>query len=218
MHIEFVSEGEYELSDFEFRILPDARYVVFDVEATGPDPLTDSVTQIGAVALAGNNRGQTDSFTQLVKPWKSIPEKIETLTGVTNERVHHSPKFANAWLDFGRFCGDDVLVTQCGYEFDYPILEEECRRAHLPCQAAKRLDTKAIFALLHPEMHEIFSTNFLTNYYAIDRSQFRRHDALGDSYLIAQILVAELKEADRMGIASLAAGKIRIKRFVLPPI
>jgi hypothetical protein len=72
MKIEFLSEKEYELSGFHFRILPGIRFVVFDVEATGPDPFTESVTQMGAVVLDGPEHRQSASFTNLVKPWKAI--------------------------------------------------------------------------------------------------------------------------------------------------
>jgi DNA polymerase III epsilon subunit family exonuclease len=218
MHIEFLSDEAYELSDLEFRGLFNQRYVIFDVEATGPDPVTDCVTQIGAVTFEFPQLCPSASFTQLVKPWKAIPEKIGALTGVTDERVHDAPDFAQVWGEFSRFCSNAVLVTQCGYEFDYPLLDAECDRANLPWLSAQRLDTKAIFALLHPEISETFSTNFLTDYYGIDRSQFQRHDALGDAGLIARIFGAELEEARRLGVSSLKAERIRIRRFILPPL
>lgn len=214
MNITFPSADCYELRDFHFSGLAARDYVVFDLEATGPDPVEDSITQIGAVWL-----GEDDAaFESLVRPWKPIPPKIEELTGVTNTRVKTASGFAEAFAQFRNFCGDAVLVTQCGYEFDFPLLDRECDRAGLGRLTNTRLDTKAIFALLHPQRTETFSTNFLSDYYGINRSEFKRHDALGDARLIARIFQAELDEAKRMGIDALATECMKIKRFVLPPI
>lgn len=218
MRIEFTTADTYELSGFVFQKFAGKRYVVFDVEATGPDQNADSVTQIGAIVVDGHRMCMTASYMSLVKPWQSIPEKIEALTGVTNERVATAPGFAEAWAGFKTFCSDAVLVTQCGYEFDFPILDHECVRVNTPRLMTPRLDTKVIFALLHPEMTETFSTNFLCDYYGIDRSPFKRHDALGDSNLIARIFLAEMEEAKQLGIDALSADGIRIKRFILPPL
>ncbi len=214
MQIAYLSAELYELSDFRFEGLHARRYVVFDLEATGPGAETDSVTQIGAVRM-----GESDTaFESLVRPWKPIPQKIEELTGVTNAKVKTAPDFAEAYARFRAFCGDAVLVTQCGYEYDFPLLDRECDRAELEHLANIRLDTKAIFALLHPQRTETFSTSFLSVYYGINRSEFKRHDALGDARLIARIFRAELEEAKNMGIDALATDGLRIKRFALPPL
>ena len=206
MKITFISAEEYELRDFRFDLLANRDFVVFDLEGTGPDAERDSVTQFGAVRLG--NEAQT--FESLVKPWRPIPPKIEELTGVTNERVGEAESFSVVFERFREFCGDAVLVTQCGYEYDFPLLDRECERAGIARLENTGLDTKAIFALLHPDRSEIFSTDFLSDYYQIDRREFQRHDALGDARLIARIFQAELKEANEMGADSLEADLARI--------
>jgi DNA polymerase III epsilon subunit family exonuclease len=217
MNVTFQNADCYELRDFRFSGWAGLEYVVFDLEATGPVVEADSVTQIGAVRLYGDG---TDGavFESFVRPWKPIPPKIEGLTGITNARVATAPEFAAVWNDFRTFCGDAVLVTQCGYEFDFPLLDRVCDRAGLKRLANVRLDTKAIFALLHPDRAETFSTDFLSDYYGIDHGGFKRHDALGDARLIARIFRAELEEAKSMGTDALETERIRIKRFVLPPL
>ncbi len=209
--ITFTSAEEYELSGFHFGDFDEREFVVFDLEATGPDAEQDSVTQFGAVRMGV----EAATFEGLVKPWKPIPEKIEKLTGVTNQRVAEAESFAVVFERFREFCGNAVLVTQCGYEYDFPLLERECARSGLPMLPNERLDTKAVFAMLHPDRSETFSTNFLSDYCQIDRAEFQRHDAVGDAKLIARIFQAELSEATRMGVDELSADGIRIKRFVL---
>tara|TARA_R110002111_G_scaffold123103_2_gene186940 strand:- start:167 stop:811 length:645 start_codon:yes stop_codon:yes gene_type:complete len=211
MRITFTSAEEYELSGFHFGDFDEREFVVFDLEATGPDAEQDSVTQFGTVRVGDEEQ----TFEGLVKPWKSIPEKIEKLTGVTNQRVTEAESFAVVFERFRKFCGDAVLVTSCGYEYDFPLLEKECARSGLKKLPNERLDTKAIFAMLHPDRGETFSTNFLSEYYQIDRRVFNRHDALGDAKLVARIFYAELKEAKAMGMNSLEAEGVRIKRFLL---
>lgn len=217
MKITFPCADYYELRDFQFQGLSGHNFVVFDLEATGPEPATDSVSQVGAVKLDDAEQGDA-AFESLVRPWKPIPQKIEELTGVTNAQVLTASDFAEAFARFRAFCGDAVLVTQCGYEYDFPLLDRECDRAGLRRLANARLDTKAIFALLHPQRSETFSTNFLSDYYGIDRTAFQRHDALGDARMIARIFYAELEEANSMGIDALATDGLKIKRFVLPPL
>lgn len=217
MNVTFPNADSYELRDFRFDGLNGRNYVVFDLEATGPLAASNAVTQIGAVRL-GDKETSDAVFETLVRPWEPIPPKIEVLTGVSNERVGDAPGFASVWEDFRNFCDDAVLVTQCGYEFDFPLLDRECERVGMSALTNVRLDTKAIFAMLHPQRTETFSTDFLCGYYGINRSAFNRHDALGDARLIARIFRAELAEAQRMGVDALTVDCIRIKRFVPSPL
>lgn len=219
MNIESIDADSYSLSAFAFGPLSGRRYVVFDVEATGPDHGTDSVTQIGAVAVYDEGPRDEDSFSRLVRPGKPIPPKIESLTGITNELVASAADFSTVWREFIDYCGDSTLVTQCGYEFDFPLIDRECARIGVPLPVQPRLDTKAIFALTHPERSDTFSTNFLSDYYGIDRTAFRRHDALGDAKLISRFFYAQLQEARRQNQEDwVLRAPIRIKRFVLPPL
>ncbi|MEO6874241.1 MAG: 3'-5' exonuclease [Opitutaceae bacterium] len=219
MKISFLDAQYYLLSGFAFSGFSKRRYVVFDVESTGIDHQSESVTQIGAVAVYASGPRDTESFKSLVKPWKPIPDKIEKLTGITNIQLADAAEFPAVWPEFIKFCGNSPLVTQCGYEFDFPILDQECARAGVSPLGNPRLDTKALFALLHPERSEVFSTNFLSDHYRADRSRYQRHDALGDAQLISRVFHGELQELQRAGVDSLRSDSaIRIKRFILPPL
>lgn len=217
MNVTFPNADCYELRDFRFDGLNGRNYVVFDLEATGPFAETNAITQIGAVRLSDNETGD-NVFETLVQPWEPISPKIEALTGISNARVAGAPGFASVWEDFRNFCDDAVLVTQCGYEFDFPLLDREYERVGVSALTNVRLDTKAIFAMLHPPRMETFSTDFLCDYYGINRGAYNRHDALGDACLIARIFRAELAEAQRMGVDALVVDCIRIKRFVPSPL
>lgn len=219
MRISYLNSDIYAWGDMSFLGLTKKRYVVFDLEATGADWRTDSITQIGAVVVCDSGPVDHQSFMSVVRPWKPIPEKIEKITGVTNTMIATAPDFATAYTNFRQFCAGSVLVTQCGYEFDFPLLEKECVRVGLPMMSNPRLDTKALFAYLHRDRKETFSTDFLSDHYGVDRSLFKRHDALGDALIIARIFHAEIAEARTMNVDSVVVtDPIKIRRFVLPPL
>ncbi len=219
MLIQFTNDQSYVWSEFTLEDMEDHSYWVFDVEATGIDAATEQVTQIGGVRVAGSQADFTSTFVSYVRPNKPIPQKIQTLTGITPEQTETAPVFAEAFPRFLERCRGHILVTQCGYEFDYPLLETECRRCGLIFPDFIRLDTKAFFAFLHPELDQTFSTDFLVSYYALDTAGLNRHDALGDALLTSLIFCAELADARKQGLTAIKlAQPITIKRFQLPPL
>ena len=81
-----------------------------------------------------------------------------------------------------------------------------------------KMDTKVLFAAIHPELDETFSTDFLLRYYNIKSDDVPRHDALGDSILIARILCAILQEYKQKNVPDLLIRQeLAIRKFVLTP-
>ena len=78
------------------------------------------------------------------------------------------------------------------------------------------LDTKALFALIHPDHDDIFNTNFLVHFYGIDTTGFPRHDALGDARLIARILQAQLGELQDRGLSEIVVNEPGLDQEVVP--
>ncbi|WP_138159041.1 PolC-type DNA polymerase III [Peptoniphilus catoniae] len=111
-------------------------FVVFDIETTGFSPRTDKITEIGAVKIIDGKI--VDRYSQLVNPEKSIPKKVEELTGLSNALLESEPKIEDIIGDFYDFCNGSVLVahnagfdssfirrdfTNNGYKFDYAVLD-----------------------------------------------------------------------------------------------
>ncbi|MCR2806912.1 3'-5' exonuclease [Paenibacillus soyae] len=211
------SESEYVITDFILEELDKRQYCVFDFEATGPDPVKDSITQIGAVIL-GQDGSIVTRYKTLVRPPKPIPEAIEKLTGISNHDVEKAPSFSEIIAGFLAFIKGCVLVTQAGYEYDLPLLTEECRRSHTPLDDLAVLDTKALFTYLHPEVSAIVSTNFLIQHYVIPDADIQRHDALGDSILIARIFNKIIEECSDRGIRDIRFDSLKVKKVQLPPL
>ncbi len=216
MQIVDLNDHTYQWSDVALPDIRNRSFWVFDLEATGLDFTTERVIQFGAVAIEGEIIDMASAFTCVVDPQSTIPEQIEHMTGVTNARVRHAPTFPAAFSRFLSRAGERVWVTQAGYEFDYPLLARECGRYSIPFPHACMLDTKALFAFLHPDWTDVFTTDFLLRYYEIDPTGSSRHDALGDALLIAKIYCAELAELSARGLTEVIVEQPVAVRKSLP--
>lgn len=219
MRIEQVSPHEYAISGLIVERLHELAYCVFDLEATGPDPDRDHVTQIGAVKVDGSGEPENGTFATLVRPPVPIPEPIERLTGIRNEDAANAPPFPEAYRSFRGYAANRVLVTQCGYEFDGPLLASECGRHGLDPPDCPMLDAKALFTYAFPEIDEIPSTDFMIRFFGIDDRDLPRHDALGDALLIARIFGRLLAACRERGITEIRITEpLRVKKARLRPL
>lgn len=218
-HIIEDEKEKYVVNDIIIESFINKTFCVFDLEGTGLDCENDNVIQFGAVIVENKEIVNDMYFERLVKPTKLISKEIENLTGITNEMVQHASSFVDVFLDFQQFSKDCILVAQCGYEYDFRIIRSECNRRGLISSNFIGIDTKILFAYLHPELQDTFSTNFLLDYYSIDVSDIKRHTALGDSIIIARILVHILREFKNKGIHDLKiTSPIKIKKFIPNPL
>jgi DNA polymerase III epsilon subunit-like protein len=207
MQIIDIDKDLYQWSDFELFDIHQQSFWVFDLEATGLNFNVERVTQFGGVAIEQGVPQDSTSFCHLVKPDRVIPDFVQEMTGITNSMVHHAPSFSEVFPSFVERAGPRIWVTQAGYEFDCPILLQECQRLGIAFPQATILDTKALFALIHPDHDDIFNTNFLVHFYGIDTTDLPRHDALGDARLIARIFQAQLGELQDRGLSEIVVNE-----------
>ena len=104
-------------------------YICIDVEAAlirGKQ----YIIEIGAIKWLPD--GTTDTFTQLVQPYKfkRLNDRIQQLTGITTEELLTAPTFKEAIRRFRTWCGNDYMFLTFG-EFDRKVLEEEFTRNYL---------------------------------------------------------------------------------------
>ncbi|WP_413409400.1 PolC-type DNA polymerase III [Paenibacillus amylolyticus] len=206
----------YFIENLSVSSLQDRMYCIFDLEGTGINPVVESVTQFGAMYYQRGQRCNT-TFSSLTRANKPIPEAVAKLTGISNEDMVEAPSFVEAFQEFQKFIGDNVLVTQAGYEYDLPILKRHCDEYSLPMLTNPVLDTKAMFTYIHPEITEVVSTDFLIRYYDLNTDGIHRHNALADCGVIAGIFESILSEYEELQLDHFTADPNRMmKRFVIP--
>jgi DNA polymerase III epsilon subunit-like protein len=216
--IKYVDEYTYIIEKLIISGIQNKKFLSFDVESTGLDVKNDCITQFACVPLVNGHIIEEEAVCSYVNSPKPIPELIEKLTGVTNENIAGAPSLLEVITPVWEKYKDYVWVAQCGYEFDFLILENLCKKFGFDFSPIK-LDTKTLFAFIHPEVSETISTDFLKRYYQVDATKFKRHDALGDSMLIANVLQKILEEYEKKKIADLAIkNPITIKRFAPKPL
>ncbi|MEE1043184.1 MAG: exonuclease domain-containing protein, partial [Clostridia bacterium] len=106
----------------------DSEFVVFDIETTGLSPVTETITEIGAVKV--KNGQITETFNKFVNPGKAIPQKIVELTGITDAMVADADPINVVLPEFYEFIGDAALVAH-NASFDYRFLAVACSKCNL---------------------------------------------------------------------------------------
>ncbi len=87
------------------------KFIIFDLETTGLDPLKHEILEIGAIRV---NRDSDihETFQQLLKPRKKIPARATAINGITQEMVDKEGKELSEVInDFIEFIADHRLVA-----------------------------------------------------------------------------------------------------------
>lgn len=85
--------------DFSF----DGEYVAFDLETTGLSSLHDTIIEIGAAIMKGNEVLST--FQTFVDPHRPLQPKIVDLTGISNQMLAGQPDISEAMPKFLEYVG-----------------------------------------------------------------------------------------------------------------
>ncbi len=100
-----------------------ADYVVFDLETTGTNIISDGIIEISAVKV---RKGSIiDTFSTLVNPGQSIPYYATAVNGITDEMVAEAPDIKEALESFLKFVGEDILVGHNIQSFDLKFIYRE---------------------------------------------------------------------------------------------
>lgn len=163
------------------------REIVLDTETTGLDPATgDRVVEIGAVELL-NGVPTGANFHVYINPERDVPEGAFRVHGLSAEFLKGHPVFAAIASEFSAFIGDDRLVIH-NAEFDVKFINAEFARLEIPPLAPARiLDTLALARRKHPSSAN--SLDALCARYGVDSSRRKKHGALLDAELLAEVYV-----------------------------
>ena len=179
--------------------LPEVTFVVVDLETTRGSPLTDSITEIGAVRVRGGE--VLGEFQTLVDPGREIPPYVSVLTGITSMMVASAPRIGAVLPHFLEFARGAVLVAH-NAPFDLGFLRAACAASGLAWPAAASVDT-AVLARRLLTRDEVPNCKLGTLAPFFSASTTPTHRALDDARATVDVLHGLLERLGPLGVTSL---------------
>jgi len=179
-------------------LLAGARWVVIDCETSGLDMARDRLLSIGAVALEEERIRVGTAYEARVR--QRVPSEARNILihGIGGDAQLSGRALDEVMRELQAFAADRIPV---GFHagFDATIL-----RRHGLRLAREWLDLAMLAPALFPERkpRESSLEHWLREFQIPPHG---RHDALGDAFSTAQLLLVALKEAGRQGLRTLQA-------------
>jgi DNA polymerase III epsilon subunit family exonuclease len=129
----------FTVSKHRKRWIVGGRFVSIDIETTGFSRKGDEIIEVGAARF--ENGSCVDTYSSLVRPNGSVPEKILRLTGISIEDLERARPSTAVIPEFIRFVGTDKLIGHNLKSFDLPFLCNSCYRIGLSSITNDFVDT-----------------------------------------------------------------------------
>lgn len=178
--------------------LDTVRWVVIDCETSGMDIARDRLLSAGAVAVSGSEARLTDQFSALVR--QETPSAAENILihGIAGDAQRGGRAVEEVIAELAEYVGEGVPVA-----FHAPFDAAILRRHGLRLER-EWVDLATLMPALFPERKP--RQNTLDPWLAeFDIPAHRRHDALGDAFATAQLLLVALKKMKRRRIDTVEA-------------
>ena len=166
-------------------------YTIVDIETTGNGIHGNRITEIALYNLDEN--GISDSYSSLVNPQCEIPPFITGLTGINTAMVRQAPLFGELAPKIEEMTRGRVFVAH-SVNFDYPIVQQEFRRAGLDF-IRKKLCTVRLSRKVFPGLKS-YSLGKLCSSLTIPLEN--RHRAAGDAHATALLFERILESPQGM--------------------
>lgn len=165
--------------------------VVVDLETTGTQNDAE-ITEIGAIRSCSGEINEV--FQTLVRPLRSIPEKVQRLTGITDDLVGNAPPIEQVLPGFADFLGSDILVAH-NAPFDVGFLRRAFSRNRVRWPDSPVIDTVSLARSLIPRTEvRDFKLGTLSAHFRVKTPP--SHRALSDAYATLDLLYALLDRVD----------------------
>ena len=174
--------------------------VALDLEATGLDPTTDRIVEIGAVRLRGDTLKDEAPFRRLVQPGIPIPKAATAVHGINQEALSNAPNFIEVWNDAKHYFENRTLIGHT-ISFDLALLHNEVKRADEIWPEPTWLDVRLLAGLVDLRFSNC-SLDELASTLGIEI--LHRHTAVGDARAAAAIFGALLPQLRACGIHTVA--------------
>ena len=178
--------------DFSF----DGEYVAFDLETTGLSSLHDTIIEIGAAIMKGNEVLST--FQTFVAPHRPLQPKIVDLTGINDQMLAGQPDISEAMPKFLEYVGSRPLCAH-NADFDIGFVTAACEKLGLPFHPTY-VDTLILAQNLMPELGK-YKLNIVAD--ALSLPDFNHHRASDDAITCGYLLMRFFKMMQEQGLDSL---------------
>ncbi len=160
--------------------------MVFDLETTGTDRVTDRIVEIAALKIPPE--GEVTIFTMRVNPGMRIPRESTAIHGISNEDVAGAPSFGDIVQRVEEFFEGADLAGYSLRSFDIPVLSREFERVGrtLSLDGRKIVDAQTIFFRKEPR-----DLGAALRLFA-GREHEGAHTALADAVASLEVLAGEL--------------------------
>lgn len=164
-----------------------APIVVFDLETTGPDRLTDRIVEVAALKVSPD--GSVAVFESRVNPGVKIPREATAVHGITDADVADAPAFAAVAPGLAAFLEGCDLAGYNLRGFDIPLLGREFERVKVPFSFDGRrvVDAQVIYFRKEPRDLSAAVRTF------VGREHEGAHSALADTIAAAEVLAGQLR-------------------------
>jgi DNA polymerase III epsilon subunit family exonuclease len=172
--------------------LPQAEFVVVDLETTGLSPSRSSILEIGAVRVSRSR--PTGRFQTLIRPPAPISRAIADLTGIDDAMLAEAPALRPAVVAFRRWlerAGPAPFVAH-NARFDAGFVSRALDDLDLPPLRVPVLCTQRLARRILPDLGR-YNLDRVCAHFGIRNSA--RHRALGDARATAALLVELLQLA-----------------------
>lgn len=160
--------------------------VVFDLETTGVNIVTDRIVEISLIRIQPG--GKEDLLTHRVNPGIPIPKEVTRIHGITDEDVKDKPHFSALAHEIHQFIGNADLGGFNSIRFDIPLLVEEFLRAGVDfdCKSRHFVDVLNIYHKMEPR-----DLRAAYKFYC-DKDLEGAHSAEADTLATYKILMAQI--------------------------
>ena len=173
-----------------------SEYVVFDLETTGFYPGKDKITEIGGVKI--RDGVIVERYGTLINPERSIPMKVQKITGITMPMVKDAPLIEDKLNEFLEFCGDSILVAH-NADFDLGFIEYFASEQNISISNTT-MDTLELARIFFPDIKN-YKLGTLAKYFEV--SLVNAHRAVDDAEATAYILLKMFKHMHQINIHSI---------------
>jgi DNA polymerase III epsilon subunit family exonuclease len=177
--------------------LAEVKFTVVDLEATGSNPRTDQIIEVGIVRI--ERLRIVSEYETLVRPSVPIPSWIRRLTGIDEDTVRHAPRFCEI--------ADEVLEHLSGaafvahnVEFDAPFLFSQLGGEGYRPPPCPLLCTVRLARRFLPQV-DSYRLDALASHFGIPLE--RHHRAVDDAMATAAIFLRLVQRLRTAGVVTL---------------